>query len=119
MERPAKSGLKPQQLDMQSAPPATINAEDQKRYAALTEAVSVLSDLDALPAWPAFVDRVGISYARRHRIVGLMREGRPHLVMGADTPSAVTATSIGSVAGWRALDVLRRWLGGEARFSGG
>ena len=57
-------------------------------------------DLAALAPWEAFVRIFDIAMARRHRMLGLLEEGRPILAICDRT-------------GWRQADVVRRLLGTE------
>jgi len=58
-----------------------------------------IDTLDAWAAWPRFVERIPIAYARRHKLVGVVEASRPHVVM-ADAARA-----------WDCLDAVRRLLG--------
>ena len=63
-------------------------------------------------AWGAFVRRVPISFARRHRLMGTRDdEDRAAILVGVDDPAA----SAGTAAQREALDGVRRLLGEEVR----
>lgn len=54
---------------------------------------------DGLDAWPRFIERVPIGFARRHVVLGVIdKSGREQLAVGQDIDEGV-------------LDALRRWVG--------
>jgi len=66
--------------------------------AADSEATDLLA-VDALDAWPRFVERVPIGFARRHGVLGVISgAGQQQLVTSQDADEDV-------------LDALRRWVG--------
>ncbi|MEM8738830.1 MAG: ATPase, T2SS/T4P/T4SS family [Planctomycetota bacterium] len=60
---------------------------------------SCLENLDDYKTWASFVEQVSISFARRHRMVGVLDDTGQPLVVMAD-PQKV----------WDSFDALRRWL---------
>lgn len=84
--------------------PSDTNPPRAREASGTLPVLAALSDLDP---WPRFVDEAPISFARRHRLTGVLDpHGQPTIVMASAQKDCSAA--------WAALDAVRRLVGEPA-----